>query len=326
MDYKDYYKILGVKKDASPEEIKKAYRKLAVKYHPDKNQGDPQAEDRFKDVTEAHEVLSNPENRKMYDRLGANWKQYKNAGYDPSQGGNGNPFGQFGGGGGGYTYQGDPSDFFGGGGGGFSDFFERFFGGTAGGAGFGGGAGGRAGFRGGGFSQDMPGADLQGDLHISLSEAYNGTERMVNTSEKKLNVKIRPGAYDGLKLRIKAKGQAGPTGKRGDLYLTVNVHGDPRFERKGDDLHARVPMDMFTAMLGGKQEVETMTGRVSLTIPEGTQSGKKVRLKGKGMPVYNGSGHGDLYITFELAVPNKLTREQKELVEKLRDSVQGQPA
>lgn len=311
MDYKDYYSILGVKKNATQEEIKKAYRKLAVKYHPDKNQGDNEAEDRFKNITEANEVLGNAENRKMYDKLGSNWKQYKNAGFDPSQAGAGNPFGRRGAGRG--------SEFFGGGGD-FSDFFETFFG-----AGGGGGRPG-AGFTGSGFNhRNAPGSDLQGDMHISLLEAYNGTERMVNTSDTKLNVKIKAGAYDGLKLRIKGKGQAGPTGIRGDLYLKVNVHGDPRFKRNGDDLYASVPVDIFTAMLGGKKEVETMTGRVSLTIPENTQTGKKVRLKGKGMPVYNGSGQGDLYITFDLKVPEKLTAEQKKLVEKLRDSLQGQP-
>ena len=324
MDYKDYYKILGVDKKASQEEIKKAYRKLAVKYHPDKNQGNKTAEDRFKEISEAYEVLSKPENRKLYDQLGANWKQYKDAGFDPSQHG-GRSFGGsrrgFAGGrpGGGryqYEFEGDPSDFFGGSG--FSDFFEAFFGG-----------GGRRSAEGfshgfGGFGHDVPGQDLAGDLSISLQEAYNGTERIIDLGGEKIRVKIKPGTYDGLKLRVKGKGQKGISGRPGNLYLNINVQSNPIYERKGDDLYMVVSIDMFKALLGGKQEIVTLSGNLKITIPEGTQNGKQLRLRGKGMPVYGKSGHGDLYVKLNLKMPDRLNTEQKKLVKRLRESFQKQ--
>ena len=321
MDYKDYYKILGVDKKAGQEEIKKAYRKLAVKYHPDKNQGNKTAEDKFKEISEAYEVLSKPENRKLYDQLGANWKQYKDAGFDPSQHGGG-PFGSSRGGfsqgrtGGGqyhYEFEGDPSGFFGGSG--FSDFFEAFFGGAGRRAegGFGQGFG--------GFDYDIPGQDLAGELPISLREAYIGAERIVDLGGEKIKVKIKPGAYDGLKLRVKGKGQKSTSGKAGNLYLNISVQPDPAYERRGNDLYMTAPVDMFTALLGGKQEIATPVEKLKITIPEGMQNGKQLRLKGKGMPVYGESGYGDLYVKLDVKMPAKLTMEQKELVRKLRDSL-----
>ena len=318
MEYKEYYKILGVDKKASQDEIKKAYRKLAVKYHPDKIPGNKGAEVKFKEIGEANEVLSDPEKRKLYDQLGSNWKQYRDAGYDPSTAGGsarysqGAPGGQYY-----YEFEGDPSEFFGGGSSGFSDFFESFFGrGTRQGKGF----SGTGGFS--GFGADIPGKDLAGEITISLQEAYTGTERIIDIGGEKIKLKIKPGAYSGLKLLAKGKGEKAQGGKAGNLYITINVSPHPDYERKGNDLYMNMPVDLFTALLGGKMEIQTLSGRINMKIPEGTQNGKQFRLKGKGMPVYGTSSHGDLYVKIQVKLPDKLTPEQKELVMKLRDSVQ----
>ena len=318
MEYKDYYKILGVDKKASQDEIKKAYRKLAVKYHPDKNPANKEAEEKFKEIGEANEVLSDPEKRKLYDQLGSNWKQYRDAGYDPSTAGGrarysqGAPGGQYY-----YEFEGDPSEFFGGGSSGFSDFFESFFGrGTRQGKGF----SGTGGFS--GFGADIPGNDLAAEITISLQEAYTGTERIIDIGGEKIKLKIKPGAYSGLKLLAKGKGEKAQGGKAGNLYITINVSPHPDYERKGNDLYMNMPVDLFTALLGGKMEIQTLSGRINMKIPEGTQNGKQFRLKGKGMPVYGTSSHGDLYVKIQVKLPDKLTPEQKELVMKLRDSVQ----
>jgi curved DNA-binding protein len=298
MEYKDYYSVLGVDKKASQEEIRKAYRKLAVKYHPDKNQGNKAAEDKFKEISEANEVLSDPEKRKQYDQLGANWKQYQHAGFDPSN--HANRGGQR------YTYRtgGDDPDFFGSG---FSDFFQSFFG------------GGRSSYGGGGVDFENPENDLAGEVPVSLEEAYHGTERIINANGQRIKVKIKPGVYDGLKLKVKGKGQKGSFGKAGDLYLTIRLLTTPGYERRGNDLHMEAPLDMFKALLGGKQEISTLSGKINITIPEGTQNGKVVRLKGKGMPAYGKSDeHGDLYVKLMVQLPQRLTEEQKELFGKLQ--------
>jgi curved DNA-binding protein len=310
MEYKDYYKTLGIDKKASQDEVKKAYRKLAVKYHPDKNQGDKTAEAKFKEVAEAYEVLSDQEKRKKYDELGSNWKQYQDSG-----------FGGFSGqrpGGGQHsyrTYGGDGEDYFSGSG--FSDFFESFF------SGRGRGQGGRT--RAGGFEHDMPPGDLTGEVPITLYEAYHGTERVIDIGGEKIKVKIKPGAYDELQLRVKGKGQKGSGGKSGDLYLTVRVEPDRVYERRGDDLYTEAQVDLFTALLGGKLEIKTLSGKINITIKEGTQNGKVVRLKGKGMPVYGKSVEfGDLYVKLTVTLPEHLTVEQKELLKKLQASLQRQ--
>ncbi len=320
MEYKDYYKILGVSKNATQDEIKKAYRKLAVKYHPDKNQGDKAAEEKFKEISEAYEVLGDPEKRKKYDELGANWKHFQQTGFDGFGGFSGRGAGP----GGGtyyYTFEGDPSDLFGGG---FSDFFEAFFGGggfsgrsgrrTSRGTGTGAGAYGTP-FGGGAMS----GSDLEGELHISLEEAYHGTSRIVQVGDEKIRVRIKPGAYDGLKLRVRGKGEKGRGGRAGDLYLTVRVADHPVFERKGDDLYVDLPVDMYTALLGGKVQVRTLDGMVNMKVPEGVRNGQLLRLRGKGMPHYGKQGHGDLFARVKIVLPEHLTPEQKDLLKKMRE-------
>ncbi len=298
MEYKDYYSVLGVGKKASQEEIKKAYRKLAVKYHPDKNPGDKAAEEKFKEISEANEVLGDPEKRKQYDKLGANWKQYQQSGYDQG------PFGP----GGRRTYSygtGGDSDFFGSGG--FSDFFESFFG-----------RGRQYGPFGQGDFEAQP-SDLTGDLSITLEEAFHGTERLVDLGGERIRLKIKPGAYEGLTLRARGKGQKSPSGKAGDLHLNIHLQPHPRYERRGDDLHMEASIDMFTALLGGKKEIDTLSGKINITLKEGTQNGKIVRIKGKGMPLYGKAGqHGDLYIKLVVKLPEHLTPHQKQLLQKLK--------
>ena len=303
MDFKDYYSILGVAKNATQEEIKKAYRKLAHKYHPDKNPGDKAAEDRFKEIAEANEVLIDPEKRKKYDELGSNWKEYENAGYGASGASASNRRSR--------TYRdfnGNPEDIFGGGSE-FSDFFESFFGSM----------GGRQGAADYSFGFDSPVADLAGEIPINLQEAYNGTERIVDLGGERIKVKIKPGAYDGLKLKVKGKGTKGRNGSRGDLYLTVKVSHLPGYERKGDDLYMEQPLDVFTALLGGKQEITSFSGKLNIKINECTENGKTVRLRSKGMPVYNKPGQfGDLYIKLIIKIPQSLTVYEKEVLQKLK--------
>ena len=304
MDYKDYYKILGVDKNASADEIKKAYRKLAVKYHPDKNRDNKAAEEKFKAANEAHEVLSDPEKRKKYDQLGANWRQYENMGGRPSGG-------QRPGGSGPFSFDGDFSEMFGqGGGSGFSDFFEQFFGrGASGGP--------RQGARAG----DTGGQDYQTEMDITLEEAFHGAHRLIEVEDEKLRITTKPGAYDDQLLRIKGKGGKGSRGHRGDLYVRVHVVHHPRYTRKGDDLHTSHTIDLFTAVLGGTAIVDTLTGQVKVKIAPGTQSGRVIRIKNKGMPVYGETNiFGDLYVQLQVHIPEQLTDKQRQLFEQLRSS------
>lgn len=314
MNYKDYYKILGVKKDASQDDIKKAYRKLAVKHHPDKNPNDKQAEEKFKNISEAYEVLKDPETREKYDRLGANWKQYEHAGHQ-SQGYD--PFGGFGGG---YRRQSsnfgqeDFGSFFGGSG--FSDFFEQFFGG---------------GFarssqqtnRGSRQSQRQSKAqNLKGDIYISLEDAFHGTKRILNVDNNRFRVSIPKGIKDKQTLRMQGKGQADPyTGKQGDILLTIHINPHPLFERKGNDLHTIAEIDMFTAILGGHMDINTFEGKKSIKIKPGTDGGKTLRLKDQGMPVQNSNNRGDLYVKTKIVVPKNLTKDQKKQIEKLNNQL-----
>jgi len=314
MDYKDYYKILGVSKKASQEEIKKAYRKLAVKYHPDKNSGDKRAEERFKELSEAYEVLRNPEKREKYDQLGANWKQFENAG---AGGFYQRGFGKGSRGGGTFHFRGnmgDIGDLFNESQGGFSDFFNAFFG--------------NASENGSGFrSQQGPlkGNDLKAEMEISLSEAYHGTSRILAVNGQKLRVAIKPGAYHGQELRIKGKGGQGLNGGvRGDIYIKLKLKQDIYQVRDGNDLIYKIDVDLYTAVLGGKVEVYTLSGKLSVKIPQGAQNGQKLRLQGKGMPVYEKPGkYGDMYIQINILIPKTLSEKQKQLFNELRELSSG---
>jgi curved DNA-binding protein len=306
MEYKDYYKILGVDKKASQEDIKKAYRKLAVKYHPDKNKDNKVAEEKFKQINEANEVLSDPEKRKKYDELGENWRQYEHAGARPG-GGYRRGDGQSGP----YTYEGNFEDFFGRGDSGFSDFFEQFFGGGMG--------GGRPGgsYR----STNFKGQDYESEMEISLDEAYHGANRLIQLEEEKLRITTKPGAYEDQLLRIKGKGGKGSQGSAGDLYVRIRITPHPNFTRKGDDLYSTQTIDLYTAVLGGSTIVNTLSGQVKVKIASGTQNGKTIRIKGKGMPVYGKANlFGDLYVQLNIHIPEVLTDRQRELFEQLRDT------
>jgi len=300
MEYKDYYKTLGVDKKASQEEIKKAYRKLAVQYHPDKNVGNKEAEEKFKLINEAHEVLSDPEKRKKYDELGENWNKFQ------GQPGSGSAWSDFGNGQQGrrYQQQGDFNDIFGGSG--FSDFFEAFFG------------------KGGGrrtqTENQYKGQDFEAEATITLEEAWHGTSRIIQLNDEKLRITVKPGVYDGQLLRIKGKGGEGSTDKyRGDLYVRIRILPHAVFTRKNDDLHAIQNIDLYTAVLGGDTLVKTLSGTVKVAIAAGTPNGKTLRIKGKGMPVSDASGtFGDLYLKLEVMIPTNLTEKEKQLFEQLK--------
>ncbi len=304
MDYKDYYKILGVDKKATASEIKKAYRGLAVKHHPDKNPGNKESEEKFKLINEANEVISDPEKRKKYDELGENWQQFEKAGNQPG----GNPFG---GGGRQQYYNGNA----GGGFGeqeGFSDFFEQFFGGSRGGK--------QQGARG---PQNFKGSNYETEMEITLEEAYAGTSRIIQLDNTKLRITTKPGSYTDQQLIIKGKGAKGSSEEhRGDLYVRIMVKPSTLYTRKGDDLYKDVSIDLYTAILGGEVLVDTLDGQVKIKVTEGTQNNKTIRIKGKGMPVYESPTiHGDLYIKLQVIIPDKLTEEQKELFKKIKESV-----
>ena len=300
MDYKDYYKILGVSKSATEKEIKSAYRKLAQKYHPDRNPGNQKAEDKFKEINEAHEVLGDPQKRARYDQLGSSYAQWERAGRP----GGGFDFGQWTSGRSGGTrveYR-DLNDLFGGGG--FSDFFTSLFGG--------------------GFGEPatrtttrrVRGEDMEQPVEVSLEEAYHGTERTLTKGERRLTVKIPPGARTGTKVRVAGEGSLGQIS--GDLYLVVNVRPHARFRREGDDLHVDMPIELYTALLGGEVRVPTLIGDVVLTIPPETQSGRTFRLAGKGMPkLRQPNEHGDLYAHAVIRIPTHLTDEERKLITQL---------
>lgn len=308
MEFKDYYKILGVDKSATKEEISKAFRKLALKYHPDKNPNDKAAEEKFKEITEAHEVLSDPEKRKKYDQLGANWRQYQTSG-----GGFEDFFSQFGGrrSGGGTTfeYSGDFGDIFGGTSG-FSDFFESLFGQRGG--------GGSEFFRGQRTAQR--GQDFEAVLYISLEEAYNGTTKEVLINGKKLRIRINPGTKDGDKLRLKEQGGASRTGHvSGDLYLTIKITKHPFYEIDGDDLYYDLVIDLYTAVLGGKKKVKLISGKtINLVIPKGTDSGSLFRIGKFGLKKSGfGEERGDLFVRIKVETPKDLSKKEISLFQEL---------
>jgi len=291
MEFQDYYKILSVDKTATADQVKKAYRKLAVKYHPDKNPDDKSAEEKFKQLSEAYEVLGDPEKRKKYDELGENWKHYQNGG-GPQ---NANPGGATGR----STYQYSGEQF---GDDNFSDFFENIFGG-----GFG------------GRSAAQKGRDYKGELTIPLEDAFNGTARQIDVNGKKLQIRLKPGTRDGQVIKIKGQGGKGSGGgANGDIYITIFVENHPHFERKGNDLYCDLPVDLYTAVLGGKTLIRTLKSTLKIDVAAGTQNGKVLRLKGLGMPEYGKPDiAGDLYAKVSVVVPEELSETELALFKQL---------
>jgi curved DNA-binding protein len=299
MEYKDYYKVLGVERGAAAKDIKRAYRKLAVKYHPDKNPGDQKAEDQFKEINEAYEVLGDPTKRARYDQLGSSYQAWermggRQGGFDWSQWTNAP--------GGTYVDMGDLGELFGSGG--FSDFFRTIFGGMAA----------QSARTSGGRSR---GRDLEQHVTISLQEAYSGTTRSMTRDGRKLEVRIPPGARSGTRVRLAGQGESGAA-SAGDLFLVVDVADAPALEREGDDLRLEVITDLYTAILGGEVEVQTPGGPVLLRLPRGSQPGQTFRLRGRGMPkLQSATQRGDLYARLKVTLPSSLTPEETELFERL---------
>ena len=331
MDYKDYYKVLGISKSASADDIKKAFRKLARKYHPDVNPGDKKAEEKFKEINEAYEVLSDPDKRNKYDTLGPNWQEQ--FGYQPGAGRRS------------YSYRGSPMDYDSNGS--FSDFFEALFGRSGAAAGSRAGAGStRTDYR------RRAGDNIEQPVDVTLSEAFMGATRTFNiqstevcplcrgTGEvggkactncgaqgmiarnKRIQVKIPAGVDNGSKIRVAGEGQPGiGGGPRGDLYLVISVKSDPVYERKGDDLYTDIEVDLVKAMLGGEVPVPIPDGRrLILTIPPETQNGRMFRLAGKGMPHLRAEGSGNLFARVKVVLPMGLTSRERELFEQLARS------
>ena len=315
MQYRDYYQILNVNKTASQDEIKKAYRKLAREYHPDVNPDDPNAEEKFKDINEAYQVLSDAEKREKYDRFGSQWKQYQQTGgraedFDWSQwAARGQP--------GGAQYrtvsQEEFEQMFGGGLGGFSDFFETLFGGRTA----------RRGTRQSYQPEMRRGRDIEHPVEITLEEAFHGTTRLLTfEGGRRIEASIPPGVKTGSKIRLSGQGAEGTAGS-GDLFLKIKVLPHGKFRREGDHLYIDQPVDFFTALLGGEVTVATIDKTVKLTVPPETDSGKTFRLKGLGMPKLSQPGkRGDLFAVLEVQVPKNLTPEQKEEFKALQESLQ----
>jgi len=298
--FRDYYESLGVPRGASDEDIRRAYRKLARQYHPDVNK-EPGAEDRFKEVSEAYDVLRDPEKRQRYDRLGADWK----AGDDVSGAAGFEEFFRRGGGGagGGFEDSGVRVEF--GGEGDFSDVFGDLFGGRGGGSIFDSFTGGRA-------------ADQEAVLELSLEDALNGGRRRLAIGDRELEVEIPPGIRDGQRLRIRGEGDGG------DLILRIRLRRDPRFRVEGDDLYTDLALAPWEAALGATVPVQTLTGSARLTVPAGSSSGRRLRLRGEGLPREDG-GRGDLYAVISVKVPKNLTTRERELFEQLRDTSKFDP-
>jgi curved DNA-binding protein len=327
VDYKDYYQVLGVAKNASEKEIKQAFRKLARKYHPDVNPGDRGSEAKFKEINEANEVLSDPEKRRKYDQLGANWKQYEQYARPGGAAGRGGAPG----------FGGFRVDFEGAGAGGFSDFFRTFFGGGIdvedlfgqGGGGIRGARGqGRGGRRErgaprgfGGSPAPTPGRDVSATIDVTLEEAYNGTTRRLSldgaTGGETIDVRIPKGVKDGSRIRVQGKGEQGFGAEPGDLYLEVKMVPHSVYRRDGDDLYVDVPVTFAEAALGAEIEVPTLSGKARIKVPAGSQSGRAMRLKGKGMPRLKGDAAGDLFAKLVVVVPKELNERELELVKEL---------
>lgn len=290
MEYVDYYKILGLDKNATQDQIKSTYRKLARKHHPDLNPNDKEANKKFQQINEANEVLSDPEKRKKYDQYGKDWQhadQFEKARQQP---------GGFGGDGQSYSFTGED-------GGDFSDFFSSLFGG-----------GGRS-----SRQTKFRGQDLNAELHIRLSEAYETHKRTITINGKNIRLTIPAGIENGQVIKLKEQGAEGVNGgPKGDLYITFIIENDSSFRRDKNDLYTTVKIDLYTAVLGGDIQVDTMTGKVKLKVAPETQNGTKTRLKGKGFPVYKEDGKfGDLFVTYDVTIPKNLSDRQKELFTEL---------
>jgi curved DNA-binding protein len=316
MEYKDYYKILGVDKKSSADEIKKAFRKLARQYHPDVNPDDKSAEEKFKEINEAYEVLSDPEKRQKYDQFGSQWQQYSRTGGRPEDF-DWSRWASRPGGGGTQYHTISPEELeqiLGGGFGGFSDFFEMLFGGL--------GRQQRTDFGGRNVQrQATRGRDSIHTVELTLEEAFHGTTRTLQWEDgHRIEAKIPPGVKTGSRVRLRGQGEGGGArGKSGDLFLKIKVLPHKRYQRSGDNLKIRLPVDLYTAMLGGEVEVVSIDRQVKLTIPSETPNGKSFRLRGLGMPKLNKPvQRGDLIATVEIKLPDKLTPEERRLFEELR--------
>ena len=297
MDYIDYYKTLEITKSATEAEIKKAYRKLARKYHPDLNPNDKEAERKFKEINEANEVLGNPENRKKYDKYGKDWKhadEFEKAGYNPNQQQRqGQQRGQ------------DYSDFGGGdfSGSDFSDFFNSMYGSA----------------RSSRSQSKYRGQDFNAELELDLVSAYTTHKQNLTVNGKNIRITIPAGVENGQIIKIPGHGGPGVNGgPNGDLYITFLIANNPDFKREGNNLYAEINLDLYTAVLGGEIYINTFDGKVKIKVPPETQTGTKVKLKGKGFPVYKKENQfGDLYVTYTLKIPTKLSIKEKELFEEL---------
>ncbi len=297
MAFIDYYEILGVNKNASEEEIKKVYRKLARKYHPDLNPNDKEANKKFQQINEANEVLSDPEKRKKYDQYGKDWQHAEEFEKARHSGQRRSTAGaeDFSGFSGAFDEEG------------FSDFFQSMFGSS-----------GRT--RGRASQVKFRGEDYNAELHLSLRDAYKTHQQTLKVNDKNIRITIPAGVENGQIIKLKGHGGPGINGgPNGDLYITFVIADDPKFKRLGNDLHATVDLDLYTAVLGGEITIDTMNGKVKLKVKPETQNGTVTRLKGKGFPVYKKEGEfGDLYITYSIKIPTHLTEKQKELFRELQ--------
>lgn len=290
MAFIDYYKVLGVEKTATEKEIKTAYRKLARKYHPDVNQDNKEAEQKFKEINEANEVLSDPENRKKYDKYGKDWKhseEFEKAQSQRKSQSAGQAYGQgFG--------QDD-----------YSDFFESMFGGAR--------SSGRQ-------SARFKGQDLNAELQLNIRDIYTSQAQVLTVNGEKIRLTIPAGVADGQVIKIAGKGAPGFNGgPNGDLYIQFSILNNTPFKRDGDNLYATADLDLYTALLGGDLMVDTFDGKVKLNVAPETQNGTKVKLKGKGFPVYKKDGQfGDLILTYQIKTPTNLTAREKELFRELQ--------
>ena len=295
MEFVDYYKILGIDKNATQEDIKKAYRKLARKHHPDLNPNDKEAHKKFQQVNEANEVLADPENRKKYDQYGKDWKhgeEFEKAKQHQYGDSRNQRRGE----------QSFSSDF---GGDDFSEFFSSMFGET----------------RSGGRSRETKfrGQDYEAELHLDLKDAYATHKQTLTVNGKNIRITIPAGVEDGQKIKLKGYGGPGINGgPNGDLYITFQIENDSKYKRSGNDLYTTEEIDLYTAVLGGEVTIETLSGKVKLKVAPETRNGTKIRLKGKGFPFYKKDGEfGDLYITYQVKLPTHLSEKQKELFREL---------